>query len=60
MEMKMLGLSEYPTYSRVMRLLDGMRLPESAIQSVMVAAGNKYEWEPVTQALLFLYPPTRT
>eukprot|EP00969_Alexandrium_andersonii_P344649 15235946-Alexandrium_andersonii.AAC.1 len=37
-----------------------MRLPEAAIQSVMAAAGYQYECEPETQALLFLYPPTRT
>ena len=48
--------TRYPEESRVIKLLDGLRLDERATSALLLAAGNKYEMKAVLDASKIQYP----
>lgn len=48
--------TRYPEESRVIKLLDGLRLDERATSALLLAAGNKYEMKAVLDAIKIQYP----
>ena len=47
----------YPEATRVIKLLDGLRLDEKSTASVLLAAGNRYDMARILEALRIQYPP---
>ncbi|CAE7420471.1 luxQ, partial [Symbiodinium microadriaticum] len=47
----------YPEQARTVKLLDGLKLDERAITSLLLAAGNKYQMKPILEAIRIQYPP---
>eukprot|EP00435_Cladocopium_sp_Y103_P029838 s2496_g7.t1 len=50
------GVPPYPEESRVVKLLDGLRLDERATASLLLAAGNKYNMKLILEAIRIQYP----
>ena len=50
------GVPTYPEESRVIKLLDGLRLDERATAQLLLAAGNKYEMRAILDAIKIQYP----
>ena len=51
---------QYPEASRVVKLLDGLRLDEKSTASLLLAAGNRYDMSAVLDAIRIQYPPGMT
>ena len=51
---------EYPEQTRVVKLLDGLRLDEKATASLLLAAGNQYNMKAVQNAIKIQYPAGMT
>ena len=51
---------EYPEQTRVVKLLDGLRLDEKATASLLLAAGNQYNMRAVQNAIKIQYPAGMT
>jgi hypothetical protein len=49
-------VAAYPEQSRAIELLDGLRLDEKSMQSVLTAAGNKYDVKKLTDVLSVQHP----
>ena len=47
---------EYPEESRVIKLLDGLRLDERSTSALLLAAGNQYRMRAVLDAIKIQYP----
>ena len=47
---------EYPEASRVIKLLDGLRLDERSTSALLLAAGNQYKMRAVLDAIKIQYP----
>ena len=47
----------YPEQARTIKLLDGLKLDERAVASLLLAAGNKYQMKPILEAIRVQYPP---
>ncbi|CAE7457471.1 unnamed protein product, partial [Symbiodinium necroappetens] len=50
----------YPEQARVVKLLDGLRLDDKSVSSVLLAAGNQYDMTKVLEALRIQYPAGMT
>ena len=51
---------EYPEQARVIKLLDGLRLDERSVSSLLLAAGNRYEMRAILNAISIQYPAGMT
>ena len=49
-------MPEYPEASRVIKLLDGLRLDERSTSALLRAAGNQYKMRAVLDAIKIQYP----
>ncbi|CAE7884955.1 unnamed protein product, partial [Symbiodinium necroappetens] len=47
---------EYPEQARVIKLLDGLRLDEKSVASLLLAAGNRYDMRAILNAISIQYP----
>ena len=47
---------EYPEPARVIKLLDGLRLDEKSVSSLLLAAGNRYNMKAILDAISIQYP----
>ncbi|OLP93808.1 hypothetical protein AK812_SmicGene24243 [Symbiodinium microadriaticum] len=51
---------EYPEQAKVIKLLDGLRLDEKSVASLLLAAGNKYDMRAILNAISIQYPAGMT
>ncbi|CAE7889819.1 RE1 [Symbiodinium microadriaticum] len=51
---------EYPEQARVIKLLDGLRLDEKSVASLLLAAGNRYDMQAILNAIAIQYPAGMT
>jgi hypothetical protein len=53
-------IPQYPSETRAVKLLDGLRLDERATSQLLLAAGNKYDFQALVDAIRVQYPPGLT
>ena len=53
-------IAAYPSETRAVKLLDGLRLSEQATSQLLLAAGNRYDMDAILNALKVQYPPGLT
>ena len=53
-------IPQYPSETRAVKLLDGLRLDERATSQLLLAAGNKYDFQSLVDAIRVQYPPGLT
>ena len=53
-------LPQYPEETRAVKLLDGLKLEERATAQLLLAAGNKYNFQALLDAIKIQYPPGLT
>ena len=49
-------IPQYPSETRAVKLLDGLRLDERATSQLLLAAGNKYEFQALVDAVRVQFP----
>ena len=53
-------LEPYPDETRAIKLLDGLKLDERATSSLLLAATNRYNFDPLIEAIRVQYPAVLT
>ena len=53
-------IPQYPSETRAVKLLDGLKLDERATSQLLLAAGNRYEFQALVDAIRVQYPPGLT
>ena len=53
-------IPQYPNETRAVKLLDGLKLDERATSQLLLAAGNRYEFQILVDAIRVQYPPGLT
>eukprot|EP00435_Cladocopium_sp_Y103_P067421 s73_g30.t1 len=53
-------IPQYPSETRAVKLLDGLRLDERSTSQLLLAAGNKYDFQALVDAIRVQYPPGLT
>eukprot|EP00435_Cladocopium_sp_Y103_P012135 s282_g3.t1 len=53
-------IPQYPSETRAVKLLDGLRLDERATSQLLLAAGNRYDFQSLVDAIRVQYPPGLT